>query len=234
MSYPVHERFYSFQGEGVHAGRAAFFIRTYGCPVRCPWCDSAGTWHAQHKPPTLPRMTATALALEAKATNAEFVVVTGGEPTIHDLTPLVTAVRELAGLPVHLETSGAFETDAPFDWITLSPKREEPPLLSMLTAASELKLIVDGPLAVAEWIERLEGIIGNCWPSHAWPTVWLHPEWSQRDNPVVLAQITEAVKTFKHPRLRAGWQLHKLFRADALDSRSAKPVPLGGDAAKGL
>lgn len=229
MSYPIHERFYSFQGEGVHAGRAAFFIRTYGCPVRCPWCDSAGTWHAKHKPPVLLRMTATELAVEALAVNAEFVVVTGGEPAIHDLTPLVTAVHELAGLPVHLETSGAFDTDAPFDWITLSPKREALPLLSMLNRANELKFIVDSEHAVIEWLNTIAeaGLL-------KWPTVWLHPEWSHRDDPVVLAEIVEAVKRSHEPRLRAGWQLHKLFRADALDRRSAKPVPLGGDAAKGL
>lgn len=229
MSYPVHEQFYSFQGEGVHAGRAAFFIRLFGCPIHCPWCDSAGTWHPKHIPKKVPRLTALELADAALDTAAEFVVVTGGEPTIHNLVPLVTAIHELAGLPVHLETSGAFETDAPFDWITLSPKREAPPLLSMLKAASELKLVVDGPQAVAEWVERLAAVGLDRWPTHN----WLHPEWSQRENPVVLARITEAVKTFRQPRFRAGWQLHKLFKADALDNRSAKPAPLGGDLTKG-
>ena len=46
----IHERFFSIQGEGVHMGRSAFFIRTLGCPVKCPWCDSAGTWHPGFKP----------------------------------------------------------------------------------------------------------------------------------------------------------------------------------------
>ena len=59
--------------------------------------------------------------------------------------------------------------------------------------------------------------------------VWLHPEWSQRENPRVLNAITDAVKSgFKDADFRAGWQLHKLFNADLLDSRSAPVVPLGG------
>ena len=119
---PIHERFHSFQGEGCHAGRAAFFIRTYGCPVHCPWCDSAGTWHPDLKPDALNRMDVAALAEEAAAARPAFVVVTGGEPAIHDLAPLTDALRA-AGLPVHLETSGAFPVRGHFDWITLSPKR---------------------------------------------------------------------------------------------------------------
>ena len=47
---PIHEVFYAFQGEGVHMGKSAFFIRTFGCPLHCPWCDSAGTWHKDFIP----------------------------------------------------------------------------------------------------------------------------------------------------------------------------------------
>src|SRR5690606_10755697 len=50
VRYPVHEQFHTWQGEGVHMGRSAYFIRTFGCPVKCPWCDSAGTWHPDHIP----------------------------------------------------------------------------------------------------------------------------------------------------------------------------------------
>ena len=34
--YPVYERFHSWQGEGLHLGKSAFFIRLHGCPVHCP------------------------------------------------------------------------------------------------------------------------------------------------------------------------------------------------------
>ena len=44
---PIHEQFYTFQGEGTHSGQSAYFIRTFGCPIHCPWCDSSGTWHPE-------------------------------------------------------------------------------------------------------------------------------------------------------------------------------------------
>ena len=39
-SLPVVETFHSLQGEGVHSGRSAFFIRLGGCRVGCHWCDT--------------------------------------------------------------------------------------------------------------------------------------------------------------------------------------------------
>ena len=98
---PIHEQFYTFQGEGVHAGRAAYFIRTFGCPVHCHWCDSAGTWHPDYIPEKIERWSSQDLAAEVAKTKAEFVVVTGGEPAIHDLAPLVDALHA-NGQKVHL------------------------------------------------------------------------------------------------------------------------------------
>ena len=207
---PIHERFHSFQGEGCHAGRAAFFIRTYGCPVHCPWCDSAGTWHPDHKPQAINRIEALALAEEAAAAQPAFVVITGGEPTIHDLTPLTEALHAI-DLPVHLETSGAFPIRGQFDWITLSPKRWKLPLEQNLSRADEFKIIVDAPGAIDEYLAA-------CPPPPGVP-IWLHPEWNISTDPAILDAITARVKTSGDP-FRAGWQLHKPYAADALDPRS--------------
>ena len=67
MKYPVYERFYTWQGEGVHLGRAAYFIRLYGCPQSCPWCDSAGTWHRDYRPDSVTLMDAHELAEVVRA-----------------------------------------------------------------------------------------------------------------------------------------------------------------------
>lgn len=222
---PVHELFHAWQGEGVHAGRAAFFIRTQGCPIHCPWCDAAGTWHPDHVPASVARYAPgelVALALEAKPS---FVVVTGGEPAVHDLGPLTEALSR-AGLRVHLETSGAFPLRGRFDWVTVSPKWWKRPLPENLARADELKLIVEEPDTIARWWGELQGRTSA---SH----IWLQPEWSRRADAAVLASISSWVKRHGDP-FRATWQLHKLYKVDEADPRSRPAVPLGGDPARGM
>lgn len=223
--YPVHERFHTFQGEGEYAGRPAFFIRLFGCPVKCPWCDAAGTWHPKFVPPHIAKATGEMLATEAKRSGSEIVVITGGEPCIHDLEPLFLALHQ-EGLYSHIETCGAFAFDTMrADWITLSPKRQQPPIEEVTPSANEYKIIVERPEDIGEMTDMLLAAGADELMS-----CWLHPEWSQRQNPVVLRAICDAVKMRKPPlNYRAGWQMHKLFAVDQLDARSVPPVPLGGD-----
>ena len=226
---PVHEQFHTFQGEGLHAGRSAWFVRLFGCPVHCPWCDSAGTWHPHYSPPAIERLEPAAIAAKARAAAPEFVVITGGEPAIHDLNGLTDALAD-AALPVHLETSGAFSLRGRFDWVTLSPKRWKLPLADNWLLADELKLIVDTPGAIEEYLRhaRAHGIhLSDTKP------IWLHPEWSLRDAPDILRAIAAKVKAEGAP-FRAGWQLHKHYAVDRLDPGSKPAVPLGGDPARGF
>jgi organic radical activating enzyme len=220
---PIHEQFYTFQGEGMHAGRAAYFIRTFGCPVQCPWCDSAGTWHPAYIPDRIQRLPVEMLVAEVKKTKAEFVVITGGEPTIHNLAPLVDALHA-NNQKVHLETSGAFDIRGDFDWITLSPKRWKLPLTENIQLADEFKVIVD---ANADVIAEYARVIGK-----TERPIWLHPEWSQHGNLMTLDAITEWVKAHGSP-YRAGWQMHKHYAADRKDPRSAPASPLGGNPNQG-
>ena len=219
---PVHEQFYSFQGEGFYAGRAAYFIRLFGCPVHCPWCDSAGTWHPDHLPRKIQRLDVNKLAESATATPAEFTVITGGEPAIHDLSELCEVLKK-ANHSVHLETSGAFSIKGDFDWITLSPKRWKLPLEENIHIADEFKLIVDTPTAIQEY----DSIVNR-----KNVPIWLHPEWSRHKDPIILNTITEWSKQHGAP-YRGGWQLHKNYGADLLDPGSAPLAPLGGDISLG-
>ena len=50
IKLPVVEAFYTIQGEGTHAGRAAFFIRLGGCDVGCHWCDVKESWELEGHP----------------------------------------------------------------------------------------------------------------------------------------------------------------------------------------
>jgi len=145
-SLPVVETFHSLQGEGVHAGRSAFFIRLAGCQVGCSWCDTKHSWPlAAHPQRPLAELVAEAQA--ATTAGAAFVVITGGEPLHHQLDPLCKVLRQLSAsggkpLPLHLETSGVDLLSGQFDWITLSPKRHHPPRPELLAACHELKLVV--------------------------------------------------------------------------------------------
>lgn len=138
---PVVETFHSLQGEGLHTGRSAFFIRLAGCTVGCSWCDTKHSW-----PETVhPLRSLVELATEAQQAadqGAAFIVVTGGEPLHHDLDPLSSKLRETIPLPIHLETSGVDSLSGSPDWITLSPKRHAPPRQELLDACDELKVIV--------------------------------------------------------------------------------------------
>lgn len=229
MKYPVYERFYTWQGEGVHLGRAAYFIRLYGCPQACPWCDSAGTWHRDYRPDGVTLMDADELAevVRTESPDGAVVVVTGGEPILFDLAPL-TDTLHAQGRRVHIETSGIAPLRGALDWVTLSPKPfGQPPLPDVVARADEVKIIVHDPGDIQAGLDTLTGL-----PEKA--VIWLHPEWSkarERDL-TVLNAITQAVK--ENPRLRAGYQMHKLYRADDLDAHSDKRlIPLGGNAALG-
>ena len=222
---PVHERFTTFQGEGVNMGRAAFFIRTFGCPLHCGFCDSAGTWHPDYIPARVDKFSVDQLVSEAGLSNCELVVITGGEPAIHDLLPLTAALQN-NGHRIAIETSGSFPIRGKFDCITVSPKRAKAPLPESLAQATELKLIITEPDDIGYWLNAVGPLANmvNC------SSVWLHPEWSQRNNPAVLNAITQAVIRLGDP-IRAGYQLHKLYRADLLDPRTAPTAPLGGNPA---
>ena len=232
MKLVVHEQFMSFQGEGVHIGRAAFFVRLMGCDQRCAFCDAAGTWHDEFMPLNARKLSPREIALEVERTAPDdaFVVITGGEPTLYDLEPLVDELH-LAGRHVHLETAGhrpmSPRLHRILDWITLSPKGAGvPPIAANIIAADEFKIIVESN----ETLERDLALVTPL--ARKGCSIWLHPEWSQSKNPNVLRLIVETVKSGR-ANVRAGWQLHKLFNADAFDEGARASVPLGGVAANG-
>lgn len=224
---PVYETFFAFQGEGIYLGCAAFFIRTYGCPVQCDWCDSANTWKKVADNAPLIWMNVADLADKALKSGSGIVVITGGEPTIHDLNPLTNALHA-NGLRVHLETCGTFPIRGTFDWITLSPKWKSLPLAENISLADEFKIIVEDEFSIPKWWE----VIRKDYPADSVrdrkPNIWLQPEYETLlSDPKLLDTITLAVK--EHPdRYRAGVQLHKLYKCDELDpeSKSLPVIPL--------
>lgn len=222
MKYPIYEHFHSFQGEGDHCGKAAYFIRTYGCPLQCKWCDSAGTWHKNWVPNNIQKMNVQEI-VNLTIEKSGFIVITGGEPCVFNLEPLTNEFKNV-GKTVHLETSGAFQIKGSVDWLTVSPKWSKKPLEENVELANEIKLIVENKNSIELWLERLK-IQKNV-------SIWLHPEWSQRNNLEILNYISNFVKR-NGSQFRAGWQLHKLYLADNLDENTKNNIPLGGEEKNG-
>ncbi|MFM1800480.1 MAG: hypothetical protein RLZZ117_2758 [Cyanobacteriota bacterium] len=219
---PVVETFHSLQGEGLHAGRSAFFVRLAGCDVGCSWCDTKHSWpEAAH-----PRRSVADLAVEAGRAaeeGAAFVVLTGGEPLQHDLGPLCASLVP-TGLPLHLETSGVHPLSGRFDWLTLSPKRHRPPGEAHLAACDELKVVVQEPadLAFAEamaaraWELRrgsgphpaaaAGGPDAQGQPS-AGPALLLQPAWGESEGQRLAIAYVQ-----RHSAWRLSLQTHKVLQ----------------------
>jgi len=192
-SLPVMEHFYTLQGEGVHTGKAAYFIRLGGCDVGCVWCDVKESWDAEKHP----QWEINALVRTVKETPAPIVVITGGEPLMHDLSGLTAALRH-AGLRVHIETSGSSPLSGELDWITLSPKKFKEPLPEVLPAANELKIVVFNKSDFA-WAEKWAGRVSpEC-------KLFLQPEWSKAEQLTPL--IVDYIKN--NPQWQLSLQTHK-------------------------
>ena len=123
----VNEIFYSLQGEGRHAGRAAVFIRLSGCNLKCPFCD---TDFSQYREMTVEEIVDEVCRLSL---DCAFVVITGGEPTLQDCTPLIDALHQ-NNYYVAMESNGTMYAPYNRDWLTISPKT-----LFVGTQAAEVK-----------------------------------------------------------------------------------------------
>jgi len=154
MTYAVKEIFYTLQGEGANAGRAAVFCRFAGCNLWtgresdraaaiCRFCDtefvgtdgSGGGKFADAG--ALARAVRAAWPADDAPTARRLVVCTGGEPLLQLDESAITALHA-EGFEIAVETNGTLAPPAGLDWICVSPKAEAP---LVLTRGDELKLV---------------------------------------------------------------------------------------------
>ncbi len=193
-TYPVVETFHSIQGEGAFAGVSAFFIRLGGCDVYCPWCDQKESWNSLR----YPQVWVTELAQSAKNQNPAIIIITGGEPLMHNLYPLTSQLRQL-GLPIHLETSGAHPFSGDFDWVTFSPKPFKPPHESIYPHVDELKVVISHEDDL-HWAQVQESKVN---PS---TVKYLQPEWNSPSSQDLIFSYV-----LQHPQWRISLQTHKFL-----------------------
>ena len=219
--YAVKELFYTLQGEGVHAGRAAVFCRFAGCNLWtgreqdratavCRFCDTdfVGVGPDGGRFATAADLAEAVAARWTEGTGhtpaesraegvAPYVVCTGGEPLLQLDAPGVAALHR-ASFEVAVETNGTRPAPAGLDWVCVSPKAGAP---LVLTAGDELKLVY--PQAEPEARpERFAGL--------AFRHRWLQPM-DVADPVTRAAHVRAAVDhCLRHPEWRLSVQTHKL------------------------
>jgi organic radical activating enzyme len=190
------ELFYSLQGEGYHQGKAAFFIRLAGCDVGCVWCDVKDSWDASKHPV----LSVEEIVAAAVAHPSRIAIVTGGEPLLHQLDPLTTALRA-AGFQTHIETSGSSPMSGSWDWVCLSPKKFKAPLAESMKAADELKVVVFNK-SDFDWANSFVNDVNtDC-------KKYLQPEWEKSD--AMTPFVIEYIKS--NPSWELSAQLHKYIQ----------------------
>ncbi len=195
MHYPIVEHFLSVQGEGYWVGQPAYFIRLGGCPVGCSWCDTRHSWPLAG----WPRYSVETILGWVAPHAVRHIVVTGGEPTIHDLSFLVEALQT-RGYFVQIETAGIgpLPTVRP-DWITFSPKRFKAPLETYYAEADELKVIIHAQSDL-RWAEAQCTRFGHQKPA------FLQPDSYQ---PGAVEWILAHLRS--HPHWRLSLQIHRIL-----------------------
>jgi 7-carboxy-7-deazaguanine synthase len=201
QSLPVMEHFYTIQGEGFHQGRAAYFIRLGGCDVGCVWCDVKDSWDAgAHPKMAVEEIVSLVLANAAALKQGKeggLVVITGGEPLMHDLSALTTSLKE-KGFETNIETSGSHPLSGTWDWVCLSPKKFKAPLPDLLPFANELKVVIFNQSDFL-WAEQYASMVGpQC-------KLFLQPEWDKAA--IVTPLIIEYIK--QNPQWELSLQIHK-------------------------
>ncbi len=212
MTYAVKEIFYTLQGEGGQAGRAAVFCRFAGCNLWsgreedraqavCRFCDTdfVGTDGAGGGKFATAQALAEAVRSHwpsPKGTSAQgkpLVVCTGGEPLLQLDAPLIDALHA-QGFEIAVETNGTQPIPPGLDWVCVSPKAGSE---LVATAGDELKLVFPQPGAMPDQFEHL-----------AFRHFFLQP----MDGPLREQHTQAAVAHFMaHPRWRLSLQTHKLL-----------------------
>lgn len=207
MSYTVKEIFYTLQGEGANAGRAAVFLRFSGCNLWsglekdrsdavCRFCDTdfVGVGPEGGKFQT-PKTLAAAVdvAWQASTSGKKLVVCTGGEPLLQLDSPLIEAIKA-RDFEIAVETNGTLPVPPGIDWLCVSPKsRAELKQFS----ADELKLVFPQDDALPERFADFQT-----------KSFLLQP----MDGPDA-AKNTQAAIAYcmQHPQWRLSLQTHKLI-----------------------
>jgi 7-carboxy-7-deazaguanine synthase len=192
------EHFYTIQGEGYYSGHAAYFIRLGGCDVGCVWCDVKESWDADKHP----QCELNDIVSWVEKARAKLVVITGGEPLMHDLTKLTSTLKS-KGIQTNIETSASHPMSGSWDWVCVSPKKFKAPLPESIIHADELKVVIFNK-SDFDWANKNASMVNaNC-------KLYLQPEWDKSEE--MLPLIIDFVK--ENPQWKISLQTHKFMGID--------------------
>ena len=204
--YAVKEIFYTLQGEGANAGRAAVFCRFAGCNLwsgreedrataECQFCDTdfVGTdGEGGGKFATADALADSCAAVAGEA-GATFIVLTGGEPMLQVDEALIAALHA-RGFTIAIETNGTLPVPRAIDWICVSPKAGT---ALQQRSGDELKLVFPQAGLDPETVAELP---------------FTHRYLQPMDGPDVAENTQRAIAYCKaHPGWRLSVQTHKLL-----------------------
>lgn len=192
----INEIFYSLQGEGINAGRAAIFIRLAKCNLRCSFCDTdfdEGT-----------EMSLSELEEAIKGFESRFIIWTGGEPTLQLNEETLMHFR-LLGYEQAIETNGTRRPPRGLDYITCSPKPEAMKVLheSFPNGVSEFRFPIGAEGDLPPAIEELPLA-----KAYLVSPIFVGDRMGELDQRA-LDRCIDFVK--RNPRWRLSMQLHKLI-----------------------
>lgn len=207
MTYAVKEIFYTLQGEGANAGKAAVFCRFSGCNLWtgreedrhraiCQFCDT-DFFGIGEEGGKFESAESLADAVDAKWNSADnqagkFVVCTGGEPLLQLDAELIQEFHS-RGFAVAVETNGTQNPPDGIDWICVSPKAGAQ---LVIKSGDELKLVYPQPGAMPEQFASL-----------AFDHFFLQP----MDGDDASLNTRQAIEyCMAHPQWRLSIQTHKL------------------------
>lgn len=133
MKLTVNEIFYSLQGEGGRQGEASIFIRLTKCNLKCTFCDT----DFEHGD----EMSLEEIASEIKAFGCQWIIWTGGEPTIQLQDEHLQYFKDL-GYKQAIETNGTRPVPSLIDYITCSPKQKYESIKDHLPKVNEIRIPV--------------------------------------------------------------------------------------------
>ncbi len=211
MSYAVKEMFLTLQGEGVHCGRRAVFLRFSGCNLWtglekdrssavCQFCDTDFVGMDGDGGGRFVDANAIAESVTAiwgRSETRRFIVITGGEPMLQVDDELIDALHD-HGFEIAIESNGTLAVPRSIDWICISPKAGSE---TVQKSGDELKLV--WPQSNSAWKEMQEWDFAH----HL-----IQPMDARDDEKANIANLQSAIEFVQtNPKWRLSLQTHKIL-----------------------